>query len=138
MHSYLIFRAKLSQPLAYRGQEMAPGSPNMTGTLARAALSPTGTNNESWGPLYDSSDGSDVMPSSKLGVLKQTHIETRGGEPLVVVLKVDETGHVTQVTPLTDKPTPGLEESLKQWEFTPFLVDGKPVSVKTMLKLPRR
>ena len=107
-------------------------------TFTFSECSPAGTNNESWGPPYDSSDGSFVMPSSKLAVLKQTHMESSGDEPLVVILKVDETGRVSQVTALTDKPTPGLEESLKQWEFTPFLVDGKPVSVKTMLKLPRR
>jgi len=74
--------------------------------------------------------GKYLVPFSKLQIVKKVAVE---GTPLQISarLEIDETGHVVKVNPITSTPALGLEETLKQWEFAPYQVDGHPVRVIT-------
>jgi hypothetical protein len=47
---------------------------------------------------------------------------------------IDKEGKVVKVNPFNEDPAV-LEKALMQWEFAPFIVDGRPVAVMTMISL---
>src|SRR5437879_4839019 len=59
-----------------------------------------------------------------------------------VVLRVEigRDGHVTEVMPISGHPslTDAAVEAVKQWEYKPFLLDGEPVEVETVITIKFR
>lgn len=137
----LILSASLreGEPLSLRGQQIGQGVSTISEAMAQIMASsmlpsslkgkPLGQFNENFVRPFGNS-GKYLVPFSRLQVIKKVAVE---GTPLQIIarLEIDEAGHVEKVHPISSTPAPGLEETLKQWEFAPFQVDGHPVRVIT-------
>lgn len=58
------------------------------------------------------------------------------GGTVIVDITIDPTGKVISVAPVSGHPmlSPAFIETVKKWEYSPFLRDGKPVSVITRVE----
>jgi hypothetical protein len=129
----VILDGALQEPVSIQGREVRPGEANFAAALVRAAM-PAGFK----GAAFDRGDrwlpGSGMLfvHFSKLRVTKSVAGNTDGPQNRAA-LEIDEQGKVVKVTPLGNRHDPELESVLKQWEFAPYVVDGRPVPVATVL-----
>ncbi|HEV7374841.1 MAG TPA: hypothetical protein VGN95_08995 [Pyrinomonadaceae bacterium] len=137
----LVLSASLQEgePLSLRGQQIGQGVSTISEAMAQVMIpsmlpsslkgKPLGQFNENFVRPFGNS-GRYLVPFSRLQVVKKVPVE---GTPTQIIarLEIDETGHVEKVQPISSTPASGLEETLKQWEFAPFQVDGHPVRVIT-------
>jgi hypothetical protein len=132
----VVLNGSFQQPLSVQGQEVRPGE-----TTFAAALLRTQMPDEFRGLAVDAVDKSDrrmlgddklFVHVSKLKVLKTVAFDT--DSPLNrAALEINEEGKVVKVIPLSKKHDQGLEDALLQWEFAPYMVDGHPVPILTVL-----
>jgi hypothetical protein len=137
----LVLSASLreGEPLSLRGQQIGQGVSTISEAMAQIvvpSMLPSSIKGKSSGQFNENlvrpfgNSGKYLVPFSRLQVVKKVTVE--GTPPQISArLEIDETGHVEKVHPLSSMPAPGLEETLKQWEFVPFQVDGHPVRVIT-------
>ena len=59
---------------------------------------------------------------------------------VVLHVEVGRDGHVTEVTPISGHPVlaDAAVEAVKQWEYKPFLLNGEPVEVETVITVKFR
>jgi hypothetical protein len=131
----LVLRASPRRPLSFRNREWGEGALGIPGTTVRAAMALARKNILSVRPVYDRSSGSYYVPFSNLRVVKKGPVIGEPGRSIVVVLQIDETGRVVKVTPLTDSPPVNLEKIMRDWQFAPYEIDGRAVSVTTTLRI---
>jgi hypothetical protein len=124
-----LLRARVSEPIALREGALAPGSRNPAETVLRAVFG---------GNLPDvlrppSPDHPYVVSFRRLAIRKRVPVSIPDGGKLVVSLLINVDGTVASVTPLEPETiAPELERALRQWEFEPFVYDGRAVRVKTL------
>lgn len=127
-------QAALRQPLALQAERWGTGESDATRTMMRAAGLASNTSQI----FYNSSQGRYVAPSARLHIITQTALKGAPGASAVVKVDIDENGRVVQVTSLTNSAIVNLQESLMKWRFAPFVLDGRPVPVTTVLYLTVR
>lgn len=127
-----ILRAKMKRPLSLYNNEWFPGSATRAGTISRAGIALSGHGNI----LQNLREGDyQGVSFSELQLLER--YSPRGGSPgqsVFAVLYVNEAGSVVDVTPLADAPQ-GFERTLKTWRFAPYVINGKPISVSTVVQI---
>ncbi len=131
----VILNARLRQPLSFHNKEMGEGSQGISGTVMRAAMSLIGQAHFSEQSAYDRSKGAYAVPFSKLEIVKKTPINLSRSQSTIVMLQIDERGRVVMVTPMTDMPVGNLENTMKDWRFAPYEVNGQAVPVTTIVKI---
>ncbi|HKC65260.1 MAG TPA: hypothetical protein VKB86_16585 [Pyrinomonadaceae bacterium] len=130
---------KEGEPLSLRDGQVGQGASTISEAMMQIMLPsmlPSSIKGKSLGRFDGNSvqslgkSGKYLVPFSKLQIVKKVAVE---GTPLEISarLEIDETGHVVKVSPIASTPAPGLEDTLKQWEFAPYQVDGHPVRVIT-------
>ncbi|MBD0327174.1 MAG: hypothetical protein ICV68_12130, partial [Pyrinomonadaceae bacterium] len=125
----VILNRALQEPLSIQGQQVRPGEANFASAVLRAGM-PAGLR----GAPFDKGDrwlpasGLLFVHFSKLQVIKSVPVNT--DSPLNrAALEINEQGKVVKVTPLAKNSDAELESALRQWEFAPYLVDGRPTPV---------
>lgn len=127
------------EPLSLRGQQIGQGVLTLSEAMTQVFLPPGlpsvirgGSLRKSEQNVVQPLGNSDkyLVPFHKLQVVKKVAVE---GSPLQIIakLEIDETGRVVSVQPVGTSPAPGLEETLKQWQFAPYQVGGRAVRVIT-------
>lgn len=124
----------LHEPAAIRDGKVEPGAPSLAAAMIQSAMS---RDLAGIPPLRDEqslgSGGARFVPFEKLQVLKTVDVDL--GHPRNrATLEINADGEVVRVITAGGKrANPGVEESLKQWRFAPYLVDGQPVPVVTVV-----
>lgn len=129
----VVLNGSLQEPLSIQGQEVRKGEATFAAALVRTQM-PEGFR----GLSVDKNDrrmpGDDKLfvHFSKLKVLKTVAVDT--DSPLNrAALEINEEGKVVKVVPLSKNHDPDLESALLQWEFAPYIVDGHPAPILTVL-----
>jgi hypothetical protein len=128
----VVLNGLLQAPLSIRGKDVRQGESTFAAALVRTRVP-----NEFRGSADDKSDrrlADDKLfvHISKLRVLKTVPVDT--ASPLNrASLEINEEGKVVKVTLLSKNHDPGLENALLQWEFAPYMVDGHPVPILTVI-----
>lgn len=128
-----ILDASVSEPLSFSGGQLGIGSRTVAETAMRAVF-------RDWMedeviPL--SEPGEYAVSWRRLVVRKKVELGIKAGEVRRVILGIDETGRVVRALAFTDdgRRDAEVEARVRQWEFEPFLIDGRAVRVVTMLTL---
>ncbi len=127
-------KGSLARPLLLRNQEWVEGAQNTPGAMVRAARPNFGKSKELDRPVLDQSSGYYAVSFSSLRALEREDVGSQS-QNIVMVLYIDESGVVEKVVPLTGLPTTELGQKIKRWRFAPYLIDGKPVRVSTMMSV---
>ena len=124
-----LLRARVSEPIALREGALAPGSRNPAETVLRAVFG--GNAPDVLRP--PSPDQPYTVSFHRLTIRKRMPVSVPRGERLVVLFVINADGTVAQVVPLEPETiAPEVERALQQWEFEPFVYEGRAVSVKTL------
>ncbi len=133
VNGHAVLDASLREPLSFSDGRLGIGSRTVAETAMRAVF-------RDWMedkviPL--SEPGEYAVPWCRLVVRKKVELGIKAGEVRRVILGIDETGRVVRTLAFTDdgRRDAEVEARMQQWEFEPFLVDGRPVRVVTMLTL---
>ncbi len=124
-----LLRARLNEPIALREGTLDSGPRTPVETVLRVLFG---------GNLPDvlrppSPDHPYVVSFRRLAIRKRVPVSIPDGGKLVVSLLINVDGTVASVTPLEPETiAPELERALRQWEFEPFVYDGRAVWVKTL------
>lgn len=124
----------LNEPTAIRDGKVEPGAPSLAAAMIQSAMSrdmagiPTLRDEQSLGD-----GGARFVPFEKLQVLKMVDVDL--GHPRNrATLEINAEGEVVRVVTSGGKRAdPGVEESLKQWRFAPYIVMGRAVPVVTVV-----
>lgn len=129
-----ILDASVSEPLSFSGGRLGIGSRTVAETAVRAVF-------RDWMedeviPL--SEPGEYAVSWRRLVVRKKVELGITAREVRRVILGIDEAGRVVRTLVFTDdgRRDAEVEARVRQWEFEPFLIDGRAVRVVTMLTLP--
>jgi hypothetical protein len=125
----VVLNATLAGPIGFRNGELREGALGIPGAIVRAA----GASSEN--SVEQLASGLYSVPASKLQVIKQTSSPTRLGRDVAVGVEIDEQGRVVRAKVLNGDLSVNVEGSVREWRFAPYLVDGQPVRVATILKL---
>jgi hypothetical protein len=127
-----ILDASVSEPLSFSGGRLGIGSRTVAETAVRAVF-------RDWmedgvAPL---SEGEYVVSWRRLTVRRKVELGITAGEVRRVILGIDEAGRVVRALAFTDdgRRDAEVEARVRQWEFEPFLIDGRAVRIVTMLTL---
>lgn len=122
-----VLASAVSSPLSIRGHVVAPGEKSLAAAVMMGSLP---TNIRAASEAVKIKDGVMFVPFEQLQVTKS--VPVAGDVPATrALISIDETGHVIKVKPSAGAPA-GIEESLQQWEFAPYMVDGQAVKVITI------
>ncbi|HLL72147.1 MAG TPA: hypothetical protein VK363_11970 [Pyrinomonadaceae bacterium] len=131
----MVLQANLQEAASIKGRAVGRGTQNMADALIRAVM-PAALQGKSANKDAIKLEYSDkyFVPFAKLQVLRKVAVDlsspqTRAG------IEINKEGKVVKVTPFNQDSAAGLEKALKQWEFAPYLVDGQPVAVTTVISL---
>lgn len=130
----LKLKGSIPKPLLWRGGEWMEGSINIPTAMLRAtnprleANSDPGPDN----PILDSSTGYYAVRYSKLEATRRSAVQ---GSGIVAVLYINESGRVEKVAPLTPNAPENVLTSIKGWTFSPYLINGGPARVMTVVTL---
>ncbi len=132
VNGHAVLDASVSEPLSFSGGRLGIGSRTVAETAVRAVF-------RDWmedgvAPL---SEGEYVVPWRRLTVRRKVELGIKAGEVRRVILGIDEAGRVVRALAFTDdgRRDAEVEARVRQWEFEPFLIDGRAVRVVTMLTL---
>ena len=119
-----ILSAVLLRPIAFCDGEWGRGAEGVAGTLMRASglLGQHGAE-----PAFNKGTGLYTISNSKVRVARRTALEGKSGLTALVLVSVDETGRVTNATPLTDSGIRNLPGAMLEWRFMPHLVNGRAI-----------
>lgn len=120
----------ISNSVGIRNGQLQEGALGVAGTVFLASI------NSRPNQVQQIGYGIYSVPSSKMQVLQRGSLATPLGRSITVGLEIDTKGNVTHVKVLDNDPPAELENLLKQeWKFAPYLVDGVPVKVVTVMNL---
>ncbi|MDQ1522387.1 MAG: hypothetical protein QOE47_311 [Pyrinomonadaceae bacterium] len=130
----VILNAALREPISIKGREVGQGAKN-TATAVLQSVLPPGLRGKSVPTTATKIAYSDkyFVPFSQLQVRKQVAVDLSSPQVRAGV-DINEQGKVVKVTPFNEDSAV-LEKALMQWEFAPFIVDGQPVAVTTVISL---
>lgn len=135
----VILNAVLREPVSIKGREVRQGAKDTSTAVLESLLPPamrgqavpTGATKLRHGGRY-------FVPFSLLQVRKRVAVDL--SSPVIRAgVDIDKEGKVVKVSPFNDADEDSaatLEKALKQWEFAPYVVDGQPVDVMTVISLP--
>jgi hypothetical protein len=130
----VVLNAVLQDSVSIKGREVGQGAKNSADAMLQSLLPPALRGQSV--PITPSKIAySDkyFVPFSLLQVRKRVAVNS--GSPMIRAgVDIDKEGKVVKVTPLSEDSA-FLEKTLMQWEFAPFIVDGQPVSVMTVISL---
>lgn len=122
----LVLNSAVERPLSIRNGTVSNGFSNTMETLFAAARPST--------PFKQLLPDQIAVLDSKLQVLKRVPLRGTPGT-VIVELEINEVGRVFKVRKISGPTVENLVETLHQWEFAPFIVNGKAVPVITITKI---
>lgn len=128
-----LLNAVVIQPICLCDGEWDLGAKGLAGTLVRATgllRQPVFGNREA---AFDKGAGLYAVPYSKLRLTQRKPLVARVGSTVLVLVHVDETGKVVKATPLTASGIKNLPDSMLEWRFLPYVMNGRAVPFKTCI-----
>ena len=121
-----------------KGREVRQGAEDTATAVLQSILppamrgqsAPTGATKLAYGDRY-------FVPLSLLQVRKRVAVDL-SSRRIHAGIDIDKEGKVIEVKPFNDvdeDTAAALTKTLMQWEFAPFIVDGQPVAVMTVISL---
>ncbi len=126
--------AALQEPVSIKGHEVTRGANDTATAVLQSVLPPAlrGQSVPTGATKFAYSDGY-FVPFSLLQVRKRVAVDL-SSRRISASIDIDKEGKVIKVNPLNEDSA-FLEKALMQWEFAPFIVDGRPVAVTTVFSL---
>ena len=125
-----ILNAQISEPLEFFEGQLGPGPRGVAETMWRAVA----PDRREVVPL--AIPGEYAVAFRRLTVRQRIQPEVAPGETVRAILAIDENGRVVRALAFVNgRRDARVEERLLQWEFEPFLVEGKAVRVITTLTI---
>jgi hypothetical protein len=130
----VILNASLQEPISIKGHEVRQGAKDTATAVLQSVLPPAmrGQSVPTTATKLPYS-GRYFVPFSLLQVRKRVAVEP-GSLRIRAGVDIDKEGKVIKVTPYNEDSA-FLEKALMQWEFAPYIVDGRPVAVMTVISL---
>ncbi|HEX8130116.1 MAG TPA: hypothetical protein VF527_13520 [Pyrinomonadaceae bacterium] len=130
----VILNAVLREPVSIKGREVRQGAKDTSTAVLQSVLPPAmrGQSVPTTATKLPYS-GRYFVPFSLLQVRKRVAVDP-GSPRIRAGVDIDKEGKVIKVTPYNEDSA-FLEKALMQWEFAPFIVDGQPVAVMTVISL---
>ena len=128
-----LLNAVVLQPICLCDGEWDLGAKGLAGTLVRATgllRQPILANREA---AFDKGTGLYAVPYSKLRLTLRKPLVARAGSTVLVLVHVDEIGKVVNATPLTASAIKNLPDSMLEWRFMPYVMNGRAVPFKTCI-----
>ncbi|HZI17089.1 MAG TPA: hypothetical protein VEY09_00705 [Pyrinomonadaceae bacterium] len=124
----VVLASSISEPLSIIGRRISRGHQNLGEAFMLGGLP---SNVRRPDKPVKVSDGVMFVPFEKLQILKSTMVSGEASR-LRAMLSIDESGRVMSVKPLAEQPPSGFEEEIRQWEFAPYLIEGRATKVITI------
>jgi hypothetical protein len=130
----VILNAALQEPVSIKGREVRQGAQDTATAVLQSVLPPAmrGQSVPTTATKLPYS-GRYFVPFSLLQVRKRVAVDP-GSPRIRAGVDIDKEGKVIKVTPYNEDSA-FLEKALMQWEFAPYIVDGQPVAVMTVISL---
>jgi hypothetical protein len=128
-----LLNAVVLQPICLCAGEWDLGATGLAGTVVRATgllRQPILGNREA---AFDKGTGLYAVPYSKLRLNLRKPLVARAGSTVLVLVHVDETGKVVKATPLTESGINNLPDSMLEWRFMPYVMNGRAIPFKTCI-----
>lgn len=126
--------AALQEPISIKGREVRRGAQDTATAVLQSVLPPAmrGQSAPTTATKLPYS-GRYFVPFPLLQVRKRVAVDP-GSPRIRAGVDIDKEGKVIKVTPYNEDSA-FLEKALMQWEFAPYIVDGQPVAVMTVISL---
>jgi hypothetical protein len=139
----VMMSSQVREPTAVQVTETAkavgPGTANPTALLMQTMLTGVLAEKDKNAPLSNTTQpigntGKYFVPFEQLQV---QHMVAPQGDPaqMGARIEINENGEVVKVRPVSETPPIGFAEALKQWRFAPYIVEGRAVTVQTVIQL---
>jgi hypothetical protein len=134
----VILNAALREPVSIKGREVRQGAQDTSAAVLQSVLPPAmrGQSVPTTATRLPYS-GKYFVPFSLLQVRRRVAVDL-SSRRIHAGVDIDKEGKVVKVSPFNDVDEDSaavLEKTLKQWEFDPYVVDGQPVAVTTLISL---